>query len=89
MTAGINACDAISGALLGQRAGGEHADTVEFLKAGGEDGRAAARQLVQLLRYKTPAQYDPRPTGRLDARKALDLAERLVERARRVVRPAT
>lgn len=81
VTAGINSGDAISGALLGRRAGGEHADAVALLEGAGEVGRAASRQLAQLLRYKAPAQYDPGPMSESDARKAVELARRLTERA--------
>jgi hypothetical protein len=81
VTAGINACDAISGALLGRRAGGEHIEAVALLEGAGEDGRAASRQLAQLLRYKAPAQYDPGPMSEADARKAVELARRLTDRA--------
>ena len=49
--------------------------------AAGGDGQAASRQLAQLLRFKTPAQYDPVPMASADARKAVELANRLVERA--------
>lgn len=84
VTAGINACDALSGALLGQRAGGEHTEAVDLLNGAGDDGRQAARQLSQLLRYKTPAQYDPAPMPEGDATKAVVLARRLVDRAAQV-----
>ena len=84
VTAGINACDSLSGALLGQRAGGEHTEAVDLLGGAGEDGRQAARQLSQLLRYKTPAQYEPAPMAKSDATKAVELARRLVERAAQV-----
>jgi hypothetical protein len=81
ITAGINACDAICGALLGQRSGGGHDDAVGLLGTAGDDGRQSARQLAQLLRFKTPAQYDPAPIAAADARKAVELAARLAERA--------
>jgi hypothetical protein len=81
VTAGINACDAICGALLGQRSGGGHDEAVGLLGTAGDDGRQAARQLAQLLRFKTPAQYDPAPIATADARKAVELAARLAERA--------
>jgi hypothetical protein len=81
VTAGINASDSLSGALLGQRAGGEHAEAVDLLSGAGDEGRQAARQLSQLIRYKTPAQYDPAPIPASDAAKAVELARRLVERA--------
>ena len=80
----INACDALSGALLGQRTGGEHTEAVDLLNGAGGDGRQAARQLSQLLRYKTPAQYDPAPMPEGDATKAVALARRLVDRAAQV-----
>ena len=84
-TAGINACDALTGALVGRRAGGEHDEAVDLLAEAGEDGRTAARQLSQLLRFKTPAQYDPAPLPEGDAVKAVELARRLVERATQVL----
>jgi hypothetical protein len=84
VTAGISACDAITGNLIGQRAGGDHAETVHFLETAGDDGRYAGRQLSQLLRFKTPAQYDPAPLPERDAIKAVDLAGRLIDRATQV-----
>lgn len=84
VTAGINACDAITGALVGRRAGGEHAEALDLLATAGDDGRFAARQLSQLLRFKTPAQYDPTSLPESDAVKAVELARRLVERAAQV-----
>jgi len=84
VTAGINSCDAISGALVGQRAG-QHDQAATLLETAGQDGRFAARQLSQLLRFKAPVQYDPAPMSEKDARKALELARRLVERATVVV----
>ena len=81
VTAGISACDAITGALVGQRAGGEHIEALGLLATAGEDGRYAGRQLSQLLRFKTPAQYDPAPLPERDARKAVELAGRLTDRA--------
>jgi hypothetical protein len=84
VTAGINACDSICGYLLGERSGGQHDEAVGLLASAGEDGRAASRQLAQLLRFKTPAQYDPAPLSSANARKAADLAERLVDRAKKV-----
>jgi len=85
VTAGISACDAITGALIGQRAGGEHIEALSLLATTGDDGRYAARQLSQLLRFKTPAQYDPAPLPEGDARKAVELARRLADRASTVV----
>lgn len=85
MTAGISACDAITGALVGQRAGGEHAEALSLLATAGDDGRYAARQLFQLLRFKTPAQYDPAPFPAADARRAVELARRLAVRAARMI----
>jgi hypothetical protein len=81
VTAGVNACDAICGTLLGQRSGGGHDEAVGLLATAGDDGRHASRQLAQLLRFKTPAQYDPAPIAAADARKAVELAARLAERA--------
>jgi hypothetical protein len=85
VTAGIGACDAITGALVGQRAGGQHIEALSLLATAGDDGRYAARQLSQLLRFKTPAQYDPAPLPERDARRAVELARRLTDRASTVV----
>lgn len=84
VTAGINASDALTGALLGQRAGGQHTEALDLLAEAGDDGRHAARQLTQLLRFKAPAQYDPAPLPEKDATKAVELARRLVDRAAQV-----
>jgi hypothetical protein len=85
VTAGISACDALTGALVGQRAGGEHMEALSLLATAGDDGRYAARQLSQLLRFKTPAHYDPAPLPEKDARKAVELARRLTDRASVVI----
>ena len=85
VTAGISACDAITGALVGKRAGGDHTEALSLLATAGDDGRYAARQVSQLLRFKTPAQYDPAPLPEGDARKAVELARRLADRAAIVV----
>jgi hypothetical protein len=85
VTAGISACDAITGTLVGQRAGGEHIEALRLLATAGDNGRYAARQLSQLLRFKTPAQYDPAPLAEEDARKAVELARRLTDRASMVI----
>jgi len=37
-SAGISACDALTGALVGQRAGGEHNEAVDLLTETGNDG---------------------------------------------------
>ncbi len=58
---------------------------LSLLATAGDDGRYAARQLSQLLRFKTPAQYDPAPLREGDARKAVELARRLADRASTVV----
>lgn len=84
VSAGINATDALTGALLGHRAGGEHTEALDLLTEAGDDGRYAAHQLSQLLRFKTPAQYDPAPLPERDAVKAVELGRRLVERAAQV-----
>jgi hypothetical protein len=80
--AGINASDVMCGLLLGERSGaGNHDDAIGLLASAGNDGKTASHQLAQLLRFKTPAQYDPVPIPSADARKAVELATRLVERA--------
>ena len=47
VTAGISACDAVTGALVGQRAGGEHVEALSLLATAGDDGRYAARPVTQ------------------------------------------
>lgn len=84
VTAGINACDAICGYLLGERNGERHDEAVGLLTTAGDDGRPASRQLAQLLRFKTPAQYDPAHMSTANTQKAVDLAARLVDRARKL-----
>ena len=86
VTAGISASDAITGALVGRApAGGDHLEALSLLATAGDDGRYARRQLSQLLLFKTPAQYDPAPFPEGDARKAVELARRLADRASTVV----
>jgi hypothetical protein len=84
VTAGINASDSLTGALLGHRAGSEHTEALDLLSEAGEDGQYGARQLSQLLRFKTASQYDPAPLPERDAVKAVELARRLVKRAAQV-----
>jgi len=81
----ISACDAVTAALIGQRAGGEHVEALSLLETAGDDGRYSSRQLSQLLRFKSPAQYDPAPIPEAHARKAVELARRLVVRATMVI----
>lgn len=59
----INASDVICGRLLGEHSGaGNHDDAVGLLAIAGDGGKSASHQLAQLLRFKTPAQYDPQTT---------------------------
>ena len=74
-----------TGALLGQRSGGDHDGAVGLLATAGDDGRQASRQLAQLLRFKAAAQYDPAPMSATEAEKAVELAARLAERAAIIV----
>jgi HEPN domain-containing protein len=85
VTAGINAGDAIAAALTGEHSAGQHDEAVKLLGGVGREGTTAARQLEQLLRHKSAAQYDPSPVSTTDARRAVELAERLVSRAGAVV----
>jgi hypothetical protein len=68
VTAGINACDAISGMLLGRRAGGEHAEAVALLEGAGEEGRAASRQLARRLTDRASVTVGRRPGNKPGAR---------------------
>lgn len=84
--AGIAAADAVSAARAGTVWTGEHGQSPSHLeKAGGTDGRQAARQLRRLLPLKSRAAYDPTPTTRAEARQAHQAAERIVAIAERVV----
>jgi len=60
-------------------------EALSLLETAGDDGRYSSRQLSQLLRFKSPAQYDPAPIPEAHARKAVELARRLVVRATMVI----
>ncbi len=84
--AGISASDAVAAALVGAVSQGDHADAAGYLEAIGGDGRAAARQLRQLLPLKHKAEYDATPMTEAEARRAVTAAERLVALAAREAR---
>jgi hypothetical protein len=73
-----------AGRCSGQRAGGGHTKAVDLLNGADDDGRQAARQVSQLLRYKTPAEHDPAPMPEGYATKAVAPARPLVDRAAEV-----
>jgi HEPN domain-containing protein len=84
--AGINAADAISGALRGVRsADADHGRAVDLLEATGKDGKEASKHLARLIPMKTKAEYDPGPVSRAKAESAVKSATRLIEIARRII----
>jgi HEPN domain-containing protein len=84
--AGINAADAILGAVTGHRsAGQDHGQAVDLLHAVPIVGKDAANRLRRLLPLKTRAEYDPAPVSLADATRAVDLSRALVGIAREVV----
>jgi HEPN domain-containing protein len=84
--AGINAADAITGALRGVRsADSDHGRAVDLLAASGKDGKEASKHLARLLPLKTKAEYDSGSVPRSRAEAAVKSAARLVEIARRTV----
>jgi uncharacterized protein (UPF0332 family) len=81
--AGINAADAILGALQGMRSSDpDHGRAVDLLDASGKDGKDAAKHLARLIPLKTKAEYDPGAVPRSKAESAVKSATRLVEIAR-------
>lgn len=84
--AGINAADAITGALQGTRSSDpDHNRAVGLLEASGKDGKDASKHLARLIPLKTKAEYDPGTVPRSKAESAVKSASRLVVIARRVV----
>lgn len=83
--AGINSADAVCGARLGQRAGGEdHDQVLILLRQAGPDGAEVERELRRLLPLKTKAEYEPDDIAPSVAAKAVDRAQRCAAVARRV-----
>jgi HEPN domain-containing protein len=84
--AGINAADAISGALQGTRSSDpDHSRAVDLLETSGKDGKEASKHLARLIPMKTKAEYDPGTVPRSKAESAVKTASRLVEIARRLL----
>ncbi len=84
--AGINACDAILGLRVGERAAGQdHDEVVRMVAALPQIGADAANRLRRLLSVKTRAEYDPTPVSATDATQACERARVLVELAQRIV----
>jgi len=83
--AGINAGDAITGALRGMRsADADHGRAIDLLDSSGKEGKEASRQLARLIPLKTKAEYDPGTVPRSKAGSAVKSASRLIEIARRL-----
>lgn len=84
--AGIDAADAITGALRGMRSSdADHNRAVDLLEVSGKDGRDASKHLARLIPLKTKAEYDPGTVSRSKAESAVKSASRLVEIARRLL----
>jgi uncharacterized protein (UPF0332 family) len=84
--AGINAADAIMGALRDMRSSDpDHSRAVELLEDSGKDGKDASKHLARLIPMKTKAEYDPGTVSRSKADSAVKSASRLVEIARRLL----
>lgn len=84
--AGINAADAITGALRGMRSSDpDHSRAVDLLEGSGKDGKDASKHLARLIPMKTKAEYDPGTVSRAKADSAVKSAGRLVEIARRLI----
>lgn len=84
--AGINASDAITGALRGMRSSdADHSRAVDLLGASGKDGEEASKHLARLLPLKMKAEYDPGTVPRSKAQSAVNSATRLVEIVRRLL----
>lgn len=86
--AGILAADAICACELQTVWRGEHGQAVTHLERAGTEGKQAARHLKRLIPLKTRAEYDSAPVRSTDASSAVKAAERMVEIAGTVVRPA-
>jgi hypothetical protein len=76
--AGIPASDAITTARSRTVWRGEHSQAPAHLEASGEEGQQAARHLRRLLPLKTRAEYDPAPVPAVDAKAAVNAADRRV-----------
>ncbi|MCA1674029.1 MAG: HEPN domain-containing protein [Actinobacteria bacterium] len=84
--AGINAADAITGALRGVRSSdSDHNRAVDLLEATGKDGKDASKHLARLIPLKTKAEYDPGTVPRSKAESAVKSASRIVEISRRLL----
>lgn len=83
--AGINACDAITGARLGKRASGTQHEQALILLKDVPEAKDTRRLLRPLLGIKPRAEYDPVPLREGDAKLAVKLAIQLVEVARGVI----
>jgi hypothetical protein len=85
--AGIAASDVICCSSLGKHAQGDsHEEAAALLASADKD---AAKHLRTLLRLKTKAGYGHTPATKDEVKKANRAAEALMEKARRVRRPAT
>lgn len=83
--AAINAADAVCGARLGKRSGGDdHDQALSLLQVAGTDGAEVERHLRRLLPLKTKAEYDPDDIAASVAKRAVERALQCAAIARRV-----
>lgn len=85
VTASINAADAVTGAVLGNRWSGEHAGSIGHVSTAGDAGQRVAKHLRTVLPLKTAAQYGAEPISAARARSCVTAARRAVAIARRTV----
>jgi HEPN domain len=87
VSAGINGADVVCFLGLGQfPTGASHTNVLSLLRKYGTSGDAAASQLRALLSVKEKAQYRARRCSETEARRSVRSAERIVGRARDMMR---
>lgn len=82
VNAGINAADAVSGMVQGDRWNGAHEQAAAHVRKAGPHGRTVANQLGRLVRKKSQAQYEATPLRKKEAEALVQAAERAVGAAR-------
>lgn len=84
VTAAVNAADAVTGAVLGNRWSGDHGGSVAHVQTAGDAGRQIAKHLRTVLPLKSAAQYGAEPISPARAKSCVTAARRAVEIARRI-----
>lgn len=83
--AGINAADAVSGIVNGDRCDGPHEGAAKHVDKAGQDGKAVSLQLRKLVRKKTQAHYQAGPVAPKEAQDLVQAGARAVAAAERTV----